>query len=143
MFGHLTYLVFELVWALPVILGQWIIGWYVLHRAWRFLAVGALVPTVYFSTADSIAIHAHIWTLNPSRIVGLHLGTLPLEEAVFFLLTNLMVVQGLLLLGSAEQWVRARRLLTRLRSAMRGRPRSSERVAAPHQAGRVQQSGSE
>jgi len=100
MFGRLTYLIFELAWALPVILGMWAIGHALLRRAWRLLVVGTLVPTVYFSAADAVAIHSHIWTLNPQRIVGLRLGPLPLEEAVFFLVTNLMTVQGLVLLGN-------------------------------------------
>jgi len=99
-FGRLTYLIFELAWALPVILGMWAIGHALLWRAWRLLVVGTLVPTVYFSAADAVAIHSHIWTLNPQRIVGLRLGPLPLEEAVFFLVTNLMTVQGLVLLGN-------------------------------------------
>jgi len=115
MFGHYTYLIFELVWALPVVLGQWAIGFTTLRQARRMLLIGALVPTAYFSFADAMAIHAHIWTLNPRRIVGIHLGSLPLEEAIFFLLTNLMVVQGLLLLSSREQWTRARRLIARTR----------------------------
>ncbi len=100
MFGHLTYLVFELAWAVPVIAGMWAISHELLWRAWRLLAVGTLVPTVYFSAADAVAIHNHIWTLNPGRIVGLRLGPLPLEEAIFFLLTNLMTAQGLVLLGN-------------------------------------------
>ncbi len=100
MFGHLTYLIFELVWALPVIAGMWAIGRAPLRRARRLLVVGTLAPTLYFSAADAVAIHNHIWTLNPERIVGLRLGPLPLEEAVFFLVTNLMTVQGFVLLGT-------------------------------------------
>lgn len=100
MFGHLTYLIFELAWALPVIAGMWAIGHELLWRAWRLLAAGTLVPTVYFSAADAVAIHNHIWTLNPEHIMGPRLGPLPLEEAIFFLLTNLMTAQGLVLLGN-------------------------------------------
>ncbi len=100
MLDHLTYLIFELAWALPVIAGMWAIGREPLRRARRLLVVGTLVPTLYFSAADAVAIHSHIWTLNPARIVGLRLGPLPLEEAVFFLVTNLMTVQGLVLLGN-------------------------------------------
>ena len=142
-FGHLTYLIFELVWALPVVLGQWIIGFRQLRRTWRLLLVGALVPTVYFSAADAVAIRAHIWTLNPGRIVGLHVGTLPIEEAIFFLVTNLMVVQGLLLLGSAEQWTRAHATLARLQVRVRQRGQKTEGLGAatPRRASRPQQTG--
>lgn len=126
MFGHLTYLVFELVWALPIVFGQWAIGHRVLRRGWRMVLIGAGVPTLYFSATDAVAIHQHIWTLTPSRILGLHIGPLPIEEAIFFLITNLMVVQGLLLLSSAEQWARTRAIVGRVRAVGRAplpRPR--------------------
>jgi len=132
-FGHLTYLIFELVWALPIVLAQWIVGHGVLRRAWRMIVVGAGAPTLYFSAADAVAIHQHIWTLTPSRILGLHVGPLPIEEAIFFLVTNLMVVQGLLLLGSTKQWTRARALISRARSGDRGaapRPRDGAATRA-------------
>jgi len=114
MFGHYTYLVFELVWALPVVLAQVFIGRRVLCRALPLLLVGTLAPTVYFSAADAVAIHNHIWTLNPARIVGLRLGALPLEEAIFFLVTNTMIVQGLLLFTDAELRTQARGLTQRV-----------------------------
>lgn len=113
--GQLTYLLMELVWALPVIAFQWLLAreTYRVHR--RVYLLGILVPTLYLSSVDALAIRVGIWTLNPERTLGLWLGGLPLEEAVFFLLTNIMVVQGLLLylypdVASAriERWRRRR-----------------------------------
>jgi lycopene beta-cyclase len=95
--GQLTYLVMELVWALPVIALQWALGHRVLRARLRVLALGVLIPTLYLSTVDALAIRVGIWTLSPERTLGIWLGALPLEEAVFFFLTNTMVVQGLIL----------------------------------------------
>jgi lycopene cyclase domain-containing protein len=95
--GHFTYLVMELVWALPVIALQWALGHRVLRARFRVLALGVLIPTLYLSTADALAIRVGIWTLNPERTLGIWIGGLPIEEAVFFFLTNTMVVQGLIL----------------------------------------------
>ena len=47
--------------------------------------------------ADAIAIHLGIWRISERYTLGPAVGPLPLEEAVFFLVTNLLVVQGLLL----------------------------------------------
>ena len=96
--GHLTYLIMELAWALPVIAGQWALGHRTLRARWRLLVAGVLIPTAYLSAADALAIRVGIWSLNPERTLGIWIGGLPLEEGVFFLLTNTMVVQGLLLI---------------------------------------------
>jgi putative membrane protein len=53
--------------------------------------------------ADALAIHLGIWSISPRYTLGVALGPLPLEEAVFFLLTNLLVVQGLALLVPPER----------------------------------------
>jgi lycopene cyclase domain-containing protein len=97
MLGHLTYLIFELVWALPVLALQWVVGRGILWRRRETLVLALLIPTLYLSCADSVAIANGIWTLHADRIVGIRLGNLPLEEALFFLLTNAMVVQSILL----------------------------------------------
>ncbi len=96
--GHFTYLLLELAWALPAIAGQWALGHRLLRARWRVLVLGAALPTCYLSAADALAIRIGIWTLSPELTLGLSIGALPLEEAVFFLVTNIMVVQGLIML---------------------------------------------
>jgi lycopene cyclase domain-containing protein len=55
------------------------------YARWR-LAVLALVPTVLlFSVWDVIGIVRLHWTYNPDFITGVHLGVMPLEELVFFI----------------------------------------------------------
>ena len=100
--GHLTYLLMELAWALPVIAGQWMLGHRTLRARWRLLVIAVLIPTAYLSAADALAIRVGIWSLNPERTLGIWIGGLPLEEGVFFLLTNTMVIQGLLLTADLD-----------------------------------------
>ncbi len=110
MMGHWTYLVFELAWALPVIVGQWVVGRDRLLAHPRVLLLGILIPTLYLCAADAFAIRVGIWHLNPELTTNLWLGGLPLEEGVFFLLTNVMVVQGILLFeGGLDQSPRVAR----------------------------------
>lgn len=96
--GVWTYLIYELAWALPIILGQWALA----HRAFRanlrLLLLGIGIPTLYLCAADVLAIRVGIWSFNPELTLGIWIGGLPLEEGVFFLVTNIMVVQGIVML---------------------------------------------
>jgi lycopene cyclase domain-containing protein len=96
--GPWTYLVYELVWALPIIFGQWALAHPILRANLRTLLLGIAIPTLYLCAADALAIRVGIWTLNPDLTLNIWLGGLPLEEGVFFLVTNIMVVQGILML---------------------------------------------
>ena len=98
MFGHFTYIVFELGWALPILILHWVVGHRILWPRLRLLLVATAVSTLYLSLADSIALRAGIWTLHAPRILGLQFGNLPIEEAIFFGLTDLLVVQTIILL---------------------------------------------
>jgi len=95
-FGQATYLVFELGWALPVVCLQWAVAGRILWRRRRVWAAAVTLPSLYLWVADDLAIHAGIWHISPHRTSGLVVLGLPIEEAVFFLLTNAMVVQTLL-----------------------------------------------
>lgn len=92
-----TYLGLIFVWAGPVLAFQWIYGGHDLWRLNRLWALGWIVPSLYLWVADRIAISQGIWFFSEYKTSGLHLFGLPLEEALFFVVTNLMVVQGLLL----------------------------------------------
>ncbi|MCC7367492.1 MAG: lycopene cyclase domain-containing protein [Chloroflexi bacterium] len=98
MLGQWTYLVYELAWALPVILGQWALAHRTLRAYWRVVVPGIAIPTLYLCAADVLAIHIGIWSLHPELTLNIWLGGLPLEEGVFFLVTNVMVVQGIVML---------------------------------------------
>ena len=91
------YLSLILVWALPVVLLQWVVGGQYLLSNLKVFALAILVPSVYLWIADSIAIADGIWLISPEQTLGINIGSLPLEEAVFFLVTNWMVVQGMIL----------------------------------------------
>ena len=92
-----TYLGMILAWAAPVLAAQWaLVGGRIAAAPRRFLlAVG--VPTLYLWMADAVAIRLGIWRISETQTLGIELGWLPLEEAAFFLATNLLVVQGLTL----------------------------------------------
>ncbi len=123
--GQWTYLGTELIWALPIIVLQWVLAREILWAQLRLLLGAVLIPTLYLSLADALAIRVGIWSLNPELTLNVWIGGLPLEEAVFFLLTNVMVVQGILMLDSPDDerstiWRRSR-AASGERSTARGR----------------------
>lgn len=91
------YLGLILVWAGPILTLQWLIGAKQLWATERLWLVGTLVPTLYLWICDRIAIAQGIWSISEQYTTGFQLLGLPIEEAIFFLVTNLLVVQGLLL----------------------------------------------
>lgn len=108
-----------LPWALPVLLIQWLAGHRVLRQRLALLLVSALLPTLYLVLSDGVALREGIWHIHADRIIGVYLGNVPLEEALFFLLTDLMVVQSVILLNAPEMRGLASRLLHRRRRTPR------------------------
>ena len=92
---NLTYLGWLLAWSLPILVGQWIaFPGFLLRTARRWFPV-SLKLAAYFAAADAIGIASGIWHIGTSTTVGWKLfGVLPFEEALFFVLTTLMVAQS-------------------------------------------------
>jgi len=86
-----------LVWAFPPLAIQWSLGSKVLVKHIRQWLIPWALLTVYLCLSDSFAIDAGIWSITEKTRSGFDLGNLPIEEALFFALTNLFVMQGLLL----------------------------------------------
>ncbi len=97
-----TYLLLTLLWALPPIIIQLAYGADILWQE-RRLVVSAIIPLgVYLSTADTLAIRAGIWAIDPAQSTGVFLVGLPIEEAVFFFITVILIVFGVTLVLSEE-----------------------------------------
>ncbi len=92
-----TYLALELAWALPPIIFQLGFGADILWHYRRIVCWSLLIPTLYLAITDTIAIGAGTWTIDPAQSTGLLIGSLPIEEFIFFLVTNLLVVFGTIL----------------------------------------------
>ncbi|MFB6157284.1 MAG: lycopene cyclase domain-containing protein [Haloferacaceae archaeon] len=100
--GH--YLGYVLLWGSPILGFLWFLGGPVIWRERRTVAPAILVPTVYLWIVDRIAIGLGLWTISSRYSTGLAVAGLPVEEMVFFLVTNVLVVFGLVL----YRWVVAR-----------------------------------
>jgi lycopene cyclase domain-containing protein len=98
-----TYLALILVWALPPVMLQTAFGADILWYYRRLVIPGILIPTIYLSAADGLAIQSGTWTISPAKTLGIHFpGGLPLEEFTFFLATNVLIVFGMTLMLARE-----------------------------------------
>ena len=81
---HLAYvgmLAFCLLGTLPLEL--WLkVG---VYRRWRRLLLTLLPVSVVFVAWDALAIRAGHWSYDEDQTTGVHVGNLPLEELLFFL----------------------------------------------------------
>ncbi len=101
-----TYLTLILSWALIPVMIQLAVGGDALLGNWRRLVAGILPPTLYLWLVDALAIQSGTWTIDPQQTTGLMLAGLPVEEMLFFFMTNLLIVNGMILIDSAV--IRAR-----------------------------------
>lgn len=109
--GHWTYLVLIVIWAGPIILLQWLLGLDLMLRRWKVWLPGILIPSLYLTLADALPLGFHTWTIDPNQSLGIFLPFgVPIEEVVFFTMTNMLVVQGLILMAMPGVWARVRRL---------------------------------
>ena len=102
--GSTLYLGAILAWAGPVLALQWGVGWRYLLAVRRRVALAVGVPTLYLWLVDSYAIADGVWVISTQYTTGLAVAGLPVEEMLFFLVTNCFVVQGLVLF----RWVMER-----------------------------------
>jgi lycopene cyclase domain-containing protein len=110
-----VYMGLELVWALPPIALQLAFGADILWRYRRHVALVIVPMTLYLSMADAIAINGGIWTINPEKSLDLLLGgILPIEEFLFFLLTNTLLTFGVTLVLAQASHIRIKELKTRI-----------------------------
>ena len=94
-----TYLSIILFWALPPIIIQMLFGADILWHYRRLVFWGIAVPGLYLSLMDIIALKETTWSISPGQTTGvLFFGILPLEEVVFFFITNVLITFGMTLL---------------------------------------------
>jgi hypothetical protein len=73
--------------------------------------------TFYLSVVDSLAITASTWTIALDQSTGILLGAvLPIEEAIFFLVTVALVTFGMTLFLAEEAQDRTRELFPKFKT---------------------------
>lgn len=55
------------------------------YKKWRYLWIAIAVPAVFFIVWDEIFTQWQVWGFRERYVTGIHLGSLPLEEVLFFI----------------------------------------------------------
>ena len=127
--GHLRYLGLLLLWIGPPMALQRAVAGDLLRARRRARLVVALPCALWLCTADRLALADGIWAITPASSTGVLLLGLPLEEALFFLLTCTLVADGLLLAADPQARVRVLRIAQAAATTSRTSRTASRRLA--------------
>ena len=109
-----TYLAITLVWALPPIGLQLWFGADILWKHGKVVLLTIIPMSIYLSMTNSLAINSGTWSIAASQSTGFLFGNLPIEEAIFFLVTNALIGFGMTLLLADESENRYHEIIARL-----------------------------
>ncbi|GAB4501474.1 MAG: lycopene cyclase domain-containing protein [Anaerolineales bacterium] len=102
-----NYLGIIFFWALPAILPQLLFGADLLWHYRQLIFWSILIPGLYLSLTDILALRAATWSISPAQTLGIRFfGILPLEEVAFFFITNTLISFGMTLMLSTLGWQR-------------------------------------
>lgn len=95
--GEGTYLGLILVWAAPFAFFLWILSSeFLLNLPLSSTLLPIALPTLYLWVVDTLALRRGTWSIETGTKLGFTIWDgLEIEEAVFFLATNLLIVFGL------------------------------------------------
>ncbi|TGZ78407.1 terpenoid synthase, partial [Ascodesmis nigricans] len=95
--GEGTYMALIWVWAGPVVLGLWCVAYsHLLALPRRCTLLPIILPTIYLWIVDTLALRKGTWVINHGTKLNIQIWPhLEIEEAVFFAITNVLIVVGL------------------------------------------------
>ncbi|KAI9925095.1 hypothetical protein MW887_006503 [Aspergillus wentii] len=98
-----TYIGLILAWVCPFMLLQWVIAYrFMLQLPRREILVCIFLPTFYLWAVDTIALGNGTWVIEDDTKLNIQLwGRLDIEEALFFLVTNVMIILGQMAIDNA------------------------------------------
>jgi 15-cis-phytoene synthase/lycopene beta-cyclase len=101
--GEGTYLGLIIVWAGPFALLLWSLSYqFLIGLPSTSTVIPIALPTVYLWIVDTLALKRGTWTIESGTKLGRHLWDgLEIEEAIFFLATNVLIVFGLIAFDNA------------------------------------------
>lgn len=101
--GARTYLGLILIWATPFLWVLWSLAYqFLLSLPLSSTLFPIVLPTVYLWVVDTLALQRGTWVIESGTKTGWTLWPgLEIEEAIFFLLTNALIVFGLVAFDNA------------------------------------------
>ncbi|GAA5991174.1 hypothetical protein JCM10908_006571 [Rhodotorula pacifica] len=95
--GEGTYLALIVGWVAPFLALLWFIAsTHIMAMPWSTILPAIWAPTLYLWECDARALQRGTWVIEKGTKLGWSFRDLEIEEAVFFLLTNVMIVFGMI-----------------------------------------------
>src|SRR5688572_5275109 len=66
---------------------------------WLVLLILIIVAVVYTTPWDNYLVATHVWWYDPTRVIGLVIGWVPIEEYIFFILQPILAGLWILFLA--------------------------------------------
>jgi lycopene cyclase domain-containing protein len=124
------YMGLMMTWAtLPMVL-QMAFGGDILWHYRKLVLFALIPPWIYLSAADYLAIGLGTWIIAPDQSMGIGINHLPLEEIMFFLVTNMLVVFGVTLVMARASLERAPKSVLRLMHRVSGTSATAHSMGA-------------
>ncbi|KAI9835385.1 MAG: hypothetical protein M1819_002302 [Sarea resinae] len=101
--GEGTYMGLILLWALPFVLLLWTVAYqFIWGLPFSNTIWPIVLPTLYLWFVDTLALRRGTWVIESGTKLNITLWEgLEIEEAVFFLITNILIVFGLIAFDNA------------------------------------------
>jgi len=95
--GEGTYLGLIIAWAGPFALLLWSLSsQFLVTLPYSSIILPIWIPTLYLWIVDTLALKRGTWAISSGTKIGVHLWDgLEIEEAIFFLATNILIVFGM------------------------------------------------
>lgn len=91
----LFYMTAMIWWMAPVITYIWFVSGHYITQRYIPILISITVPSIYLCYIDIIALRDGVWHINEATSLEiLFFNDLPLEEIIFFFMTNTLVVFG-------------------------------------------------
>lgn len=129
--GSYRYLGLLLVWAAPPLALQHAVAGDVLATRRHLRLLTAAPVALWLCVADRLALAHGVWTIASGSSTGAALLGLPVEEALFFVLTCLLVTDGLLLASDPQVLARGAALARRKRLTRAASPPRENATSRP------------
>ncbi|PNS19579.1 GPI mannosyltransferase 1 [Sphaceloma murrayae] len=98
-----TYMGLILIWAIPIMFLLWVLAYqFILNLPLVNTVLPIALPTLYLWLVDTLALQRGTWVIESGTKLGIQVWPhLEIEEALFFLFTNILIVWGLLAFDNA------------------------------------------
>jgi lycopene cyclase domain-containing protein len=102
-----------IIWSFPPVILQLAFGADILWQRKKVVSFLIFISTLYLSWADALAISIGIWTVELNTSFGFLIGDiLPVEEILFFLMTNVLIVFAITLGIERKSYSRIKEILS-------------------------------